>query len=93
MEFISIPFSTIKRNAKNNNAKALYTFQFHLVRLKENLIREINKSLKFQFHLVRLKAALERYQCEYDEFQFHLVRLKALIVVLSVLPYVYFNSI
>ena len=57
--------------------RSIAKFQFHLVRLKAETVREVDGGLrKFQFHLVRLKDLGYGLFYPYIVFQFHLVRLK-----------------
>ena len=51
-------------------------FQFHKVRLKDDLMISPQRGTEFQFHKVRLKAERERPGNLHREFQFHKVRLK-----------------
>ena len=76
---VSIPFSTIKREASFRAYIRKPQFQFHLVRLKVTQMKDNVQYARFQFHLVRLKAErADDVRTAFPPFQFHLVRLKEL---------------
>ena len=77
ISFISIPFSTIKRENRQSLRQSSQIFQFHLVRLKVSENNVERWRTQFQFHLVRLKASISHCFTRIYQFQFHLVRLKA----------------
>ena len=52
-------------------------FQFHKVRLKENIVPKFRGLQVFQFHKVRLKGSIScKNKKSFSMFQFHKVRLK-----------------
>ena len=95
MDYISIPFSTIKREYAKEMWDYTNLFQFHLVRLKACSDSFAAQDFPpFQFHLVRLKG-YQPLTMRYDgsKFQFHLVRLKGRPKIINLLKHQYFNSI
>ena len=73
---ISIPYSSIKREAVDELGDAPFEFQFHLVRLKVRSRTDGKWHFQFQFHIVRLKEAARVNPYQPSLFQFHIVRLK-----------------
>ena len=68
-------------------------FQFHLVRLKDDMFSADSVDYPFQFHLVRLKENQNLGITNSMLFQFHLVRLKVMEALFWNLGLPYFNSI
>ncbi len=74
---ISIPYGAIKRASSKITFLVNLSFQFLMVRLKEQLssVYGCNGTL-FQFLMVRLKVEHKIVECLLPEFQFLMVRLK-----------------
>ena len=74
---VSIPYGTIKRISGSAENTPSTLFQFHMVRLKDDVFVDEPSIIMFQFHMVRLKGFSASASIPRVEFQFHMVRLKA----------------
>ena len=75
---ISIPQGSIKRNRHLENIKLIIKFQFHKVRLKDEVNEIISRTAK---QISIPQGSIKSFQRDgkrkkYDRFQFHKVRLK-----------------